>query len=131
MKVITFILSICFLCVSCSSVSYKWTKSDYALQTARLVVMGADWSQTRYIAAHRNEFREMNFLLGGHPNDGQVNSYFAGLAAGNLLVSYLLPSEVTINGIKYHPRRMFNVCGILGQGYAVASNAQLGVGFKF
>ena len=118
--------------VSCSSVSYKWTKADKIGQVMVLTALTADYLQTRYIATHSNEYRETNFILGNHPSEGQVNAYFAGLAAFNVGMSMVLPSGIIIgNDMKVKPRLMWQAATFLGHGYAVMSNYNLGVGMEW
>ncbi len=131
MKRIAVIL-MALLLVSCSSVSYKWTKSDKIGQIMALTALTADWMQTKYIATHGNEYREMNPILGEHPSKGQVNAYFAGLAAFNVGASMILPSKIVINDdIVFKPRLMWQTSTFLGHGYAVISNYNLGVGMEW
>lgn len=131
MKRIAVIL-IALLLVSCSSVSYKWTKADKIGQIMALTALTADYLQTRYIASHGDEYRETNFILGEHPSKGQVNAYFAGLAAFNIGASMILPSKVIIgDDIVLKPRLMWQTSTFLGHGYAVISNYNLGVGMEW
>lgn len=126
--IILLILSLC----ACSSYSYKWTKADKVGQVMVLGAMTMDWLQTKYIATHGNEYRETNFILGEHPSKGQVNAYFAGLAAFNIGASMILPSKVIIgDDIVLRPRLMWQTSTFLGHGYAVMSNYNLGVGMEW
>jgi hypothetical protein len=94
--------------------------------------MTMDWLQTKYIATHGNEYRETNPMLGDHPSKGQVNAYFAGLAAFNIGMSALLPSKIVINDdIVFRPRLMWQTSTFLGHGWAVISNYNLGVGMEW
>ena len=118
--------------ISCSSVSYKWTMADKIGQVMALTAMTADWLQTKYIATHGNEYRETNFILGEHPSKGQVNAYFAGLAAFNVGMSMVLPSKIVVgDDIVFKPRLMWQTSTALGHGYAVISNYNLGVGMEW
>jgi hypothetical protein len=131
MKGIAIIL-VALLLVSCSSVSYKWTKADKIGEIMALTALTADYLQTRYIASHGDEYRETNFILGEHPSKGQVNAYFAGLAAFNVGTSIILPSKIVIgNDIVLKPRLMWQTSTFLGHGYAVMSNYNLGVGMEW
>jgi len=130
MKIAVVILIVLSLC-SCSSYSYKWTKADKVGQVMVLGAMTMDWLQTKYIATHGNEYRETNPMLGEHPSKGQVNAYFAGLAAFNVATSCLLPSEIIVNDYKFKPRLMWQTSTFLGHGYAVISNYNLGVGMEW
>jgi hypothetical protein len=126
--IILLILSLC----ACSSYSYKWTKADKVGQVMVLGAMTMDWLQTKYIATHGNEYRETNPMLGDHPSKGQVNAYFAGLAAFNVGMSALLPSKIVINDdIVFRPRLMWQTSTFLGHGWAVISNYNLGVGMEW
>lgn len=126
-----FLIILCLSLISCSSYSYKWTKADKIGQVMVLGAMTMDWLQTRYIASHGNEYRETNPMLGEHPSKGQVNAYFAGLAAFNVATSCLLPSEIIVNDYRFKPRLMWQTSTFLGHGYAVISNYNLGVGIEW
>jgi hypothetical protein len=103
-------------------VSWKWTKENTILAGADLILTTLDWSQTRYIAANPLDYYEKNKLLGKHPSDGQVNSYFPMYFAVKTLVSLAIPN----------PYRYFFQGAMIGQDvYYVGSNNGIGIGFKW
>lgn len=61
----------------------EWTDDEVAWGTAAAVAHVIDWGQTRYIARHPDQWRELNPVLGEHPSLGGVNRYF--LASGALM----------------------------------------------
>jgi len=126
------VIALSLILISCTTVHYKWTKADKIGQVMALTALTADWLQTRYIASHGNEYRETNFILGEHPSKGQVNAYFAGLAAFNVGASMILPSKIVIgDDVVLKPRLMWQTSTFLGHGYAVISNYNLGVGMEW
>lgn len=63
-----------------------------ALTAAAVLLLCADWSQTRYIAKHPDTCREINVILGPHPTVGSVNVYFAACIGATILAANLLPA---------------------------------------
>lgn len=54
----------------------------------------ADWGQTRCIASHPQEYREVvNTFLGEHPSMGHVNAWFLGSLVVNNGVMVALPEK--------------------------------------
>jgi hypothetical protein len=53
-----------------------WTRNDKLLEGAFVIATALDWRQTREIKHHPN-LCEQNSLLGRHPSDTTVDSYFA------------------------------------------------------
>jgi hypothetical protein len=116
--------------VSCAGI--EWTTEDTAGQMARLAVMAADWSQTRYISAHPDKFYEKNWALGRHPSDGSVNTYFALYGLVDTLVAIALPGTITSSdGVVFHPRRYWQAIGFMVEGSIVGKNAGIGIGMKW
>lgn len=110
------------LLMGCSSSSWTWTKQNTALEVVATGLHVADWMQTRYIAAHPDRFYEINPLIGKHPSDGQVNTYFALSHAGAMLATVLMPN----------PYRMwFQSLRIGVSGYLVSFNASKGIGMRW
>ena len=68
-----------------------WTWGDTVLQTIYTTFHVMDWSQTLHIARNPQKFTEANPILGKHPSEGRVNSYFALTLLGHTGISYLLP----------------------------------------
>ena len=68
-----------------------WTWTDTGLQATYLTLHTMDWAQTLHMSRNPDKFYENNGLLGLHPSEGRVNSYFAVTALGHTAVSYILP----------------------------------------
>lgn len=71
----------------------EWTGTQQALAATALVLVAADWAQTRYIARNPDRFRELNPLLPEHPTVAQVNRHFALSIAAGAVLAHFLPSE--------------------------------------
>ena len=98
-----------------------WTKEDYTLQAASTVLHIADWLQTRDIAT-RDDFIEINPILGNNPSIGEVNTYFATTLIASWIVADLLSP-------KY---RTYFQCIYIGvEAKCVYSNYSAGIKFKF
>lgn len=141
------LIIIIFLCFIFSSPCYayrfadKWSWSDTAYQGVFLVLLAADWAQTRTLADHNwffdgKHYYETNPLLGKFPTTQEVNLYFAGCAVGHTLIALALPPN-----IKFHwfdgeelniPARRLWQCLWIGieAGY-VGWNYSLGVRIEF
>jgi len=99
-----------------------WDMADKSLGGAALASTLADWSQSRYIAKHPNEFSETNVILGKHPTVGMVDTYFAGsIALGYLITDWLSPGyrKAVLGGVTF-----------VEIGY-VDHNMSLGIGWGF
>lgn len=70
-----------------------WSTTDKAFAAAALVPTLADWSQTRYIARHPDEFRELNPTMPSHPSSSQVDAHFAGGIVLGAVIADWLPSD--------------------------------------
>jgi hypothetical protein len=77
------------LCASCVSYPFAgWDRTNTALQATATAAQAADWSQTRWIASHRNGgWTEMNSLIGRRPTDSEVNAYFLASSIARLALS--------------------------------------------
>lgn len=102
--------------------SWQWTSDNTLLAGLDLSLTALDWSQTRYIAAHPDEFYEKNKILGKHPSDGRVNSYFPLYYAAKLGLSVVVPN----------PYRLFIQGGFVGADISyIYNNGRLGIGFTW
>ena len=84
-------LGVALLFQSCCTVNIdRWEKQDTVLQATYTALHILDWAQTREI--ERNQaYHELNPILGRHPSEGRINTYFASTLLGHTLVSVLLP----------------------------------------
>jgi hypothetical protein len=77
-----------------------WSSADTARQAAFLALGALDWAQTRAIARHPDQYREVNTILGEHPTVAQVNRYFALYLTGHTALAWTLPAQYRI-GLQY------------------------------
>jgi len=116
------IIMLLFLLTPISS-NADWSKADTNRQIAFTAVTVLDWSQTRYISKHPDEFHEdFNKYLGEHPTTNKVNNYFLSAILINYGIAYALPD-------KY--RKYWQYASITVEAHFVRKNYQLGIGFDF
>lgn len=70
-----------------------WTREDTYRQAALTALLVVDWGQTRYIAKHPLQHKEMNQFLGEHPSVNRVNNYFTATIISHAVISAVLPSD--------------------------------------
>ena len=70
-----------------------WTREDTYRQGGLTVLLIVDWGQTRWIARHPLQHKEMNQFLGEHPSVSRVNNYFAASILGHAAISAVLPPD--------------------------------------
>ncbi len=92
--------------------------STAQLRTTSNALLVADWAQTRYIAAHPDQYRELNPTIGEHPSTGTVNTHFVTALAINNAVFYALNEEHS---------RWWSMAIIGLEGTMVAHNAAIGI----
>lgn len=110
------------LALSGAAQAADWSAIDKALLAGAVTMLGADWAQTRYIAAHPDQFREKNPLLGSHPSTGKVNAYFLTAIAGTVGLALVLPAT---------ERKWFLGGVTVLETVMVIRNNSIGVGMKF
>jgi hypothetical protein len=116
----------------------NWTWKDTAWQTATVVAIIWDWSETRYIVKHPDKHSETNIVLGSYPSMEKVDIYFSGCIITHTLISMVLPPKLKIDGepveifdIKFNPRRCWQVSWFsIEIGYGI-KNIMAGVRFEF
>lgn len=102
--------------------SWKWTVENKAMFAADFVLTGLDYSQTKYISKHPDEFYEKNTLLGKHPSESKVNTYFPLYFAAKSIVTFALPD----------PYCMIWQGALIGaDSYYVIHNNSIGIGFAW
>jgi hypothetical protein len=80
-----------------------------------------DWSQTRYVVKHPEQFHETNPLFGTHPTMARVNTIMAARLVANYALAEAFPQyRTTILGVTTSISFYF-----------VARNAQIGVHMHF
>lgn len=100
----------------------EWTDTDTAYEAVYLVLHTADWAQTRYIAAHSEQFNEDNQFLGNDPSDSEVNRYFILTGLLHTGIAYALPEKW---------RRGFQIVTISIEASVVSHNYRIGVNMNF
>ncbi|MDA8141089.1 MAG: hypothetical protein M0036_20790 [Desulfobacteraceae bacterium] len=102
------------------------------MQAAYTSLHLADWSQTRYIAKHPEQFHETCPALGAHPSTKSVDLWFGATLAGHYLLADLLPNKASwpVFG-EVNPRKIFQCVTIGIEAGCVANNYSIGVGFDF
>ena len=99
-----------------------WTKEQIALQSAATAFTVVDWGQTLDIAKKPNEYIETNPVLGKHPSEGRVNTYFAIATLGQIAIAHILPDKW---------RKRWLGANIMVEGYFVQGNYKLGLRVNF
>ena len=110
------------LVAGCARAADDWSRTDWNRQLAYTALHIADWTQTRYIATHPEQYHELNPLLGTHPTLGYVNNYFALGLIGHWAITYMLPA---------HYRPIWQYGSIAVEGYFVLHNRSIGISMKF
>ena len=123
-KLILIILG-CALFSGCASFDIRpdpWTREQILLQGAATALTLIDWRQTLYIEENPDKYFETNFILGKHPSEGRINTYFALVTGGKILAThYLIPTEW---------REWWLGANIVIEGYYVHGNFKIGVKIK-
>lgn len=138
MKKVLFII-VLLLLVPIHANADNWTIFDTTLQLTYTTLHIMDWRQTQIIAnscynvtktkpsgttktvAICDKY-ETNFILGDHPSEGRVNTYFATTLALHWVASYYLPKPY---------RTIFQGTWIIIEYDIVQQNRSIGIGFNF
>jgi len=94
-----------------------WSQEDTERETIFATLMVLDWRQTMDIARH-SDIEETNPVLGKHPNNARINTYFAASLAAQYLIAQALPAEY---------RRCWQNAGIVFEATVVGGNYRLGL----
>lgn len=125
MKHKTFLVCIAFIVSSLftfPAAASDWTKEDTAWQATYLALHVADWGQTRDAAAQPGRYAEQNPMLGEHPSQKRIDSYFAATAILHTAVAYALPPDW---------RRTWQHITIGVEAGVVCRNARIGLQVNF
>lgn len=98
-----------------------WTDEDTARQAAVLTLFAVDAGQTLDIKHHAN-LRETNPILGSHPTDSRVKTYFVLAAVVHTAASYYLTPEY---------RRYLQNGTIVLELAVIGNNKRLGLNIKW
>ena len=107
----------------------QWTKKQVSMELVTEALLLADMSQTLTIAQNPDRFTERNPLLGKHPSEGMVHSYFIGWMIIHPLVAHFLPSKSKEH--KWINRENWQYFFIGVEAAAVVNNIHVGIGFSF
>lgn len=102
--------------------AYGADREDEALVASSVVLLAADWMQTRTIAKNPSRWSETNPILGEHPSVGKVNAYFAAAIVGTIGLAIALPKP---------ERRMFLGLLTVTEAYVIFRNNNVGIGLTF
>lgn len=100
-----------------------WTTGDTWREAGYQVALAVDCAQTRYGAAHPDQFAETNRFLPEHPSKGQINNICVGVGIGHYLISRWIPSA--------DARTFWQGLTIFLELYAVDSNRMVGARVEF
>jgi len=101
---------------------FTWDKLNTQLHIPLTIVMIADMQQTLQIAREPEAYTETNKVLGEHPTEREVYSYFAAYYGLTSLLIYALPEKWS---------HMFQVGMIGHQSSVVANNLTIGLRIGF
>lgn len=88
-----FIMTLSLLTPSSSYSFGSWNQETTARELCFLFSLSTDWKQTLEIAKNPDKFSEANPILGEHPDESKVHTYFAACALTHAFVAYMLPPE--------------------------------------
>jgi len=118
-------LLLCALCVNCASIDYRpdpWTREQAIAQGAVTLLQVIDWGQTLDVSENPDKYREINPVLGDHPDRGRVNIYFACSILIKAAITWLLPTKW---------RKYWLAGNIAASGYLVKHNYNAGIEINF
>jgi hypothetical protein len=102
--------------------SWKWIPENTALLATDFVLTGLDYGQTKYIARHPDKYYEKNTILGKHPSESSVNTYFPLYFIAKNAITVALPN----------PYRLIWQGALVGaDSYYVIHNKGMGIGFAW
>lgn len=88
-----FIMTLSLLTPSSSYSFGSWNQETTARELCFLLSLSTDWKQTLEISKNPDKYSEANPILGEHPDESKVHTYFAACALTHALVAYMLPPE--------------------------------------
>lgn len=70
-----------------------WTKGDTIMELTWQVINVIDYGQTMEISNNPDKWVEYNPILGEHPTNGEVNTYFIAGALLHVGIAYVIPKR--------------------------------------
>jgi hypothetical protein len=125
--IMVFIFSFPFISYS----GEKWSKTDIALETTWQVINIMDWRQTVQIANNPEQYNENNPILGIHPSEQYVNTYFLIGAILHPIVTEMLPVKYRLWGVDVKPKTIWQSISIGMSGACVVNNFSIGLSVNF
>ncbi len=122
MKPLILALLLVFTTQAHAFIGDEWTPKQKNLALAYLGTRVLDWSQSRYIAKHPDQYRETNPFMRDHPSLGEVNRHFIIGTGAGLLVADLLPQ-------RWRDAGLYILVGVSGA--HVLHNFSIGIGLSF
>lgn len=112
------------LLFSSAAVADDWRTSDTYREITFQALNLIDWGQTRYVAQHPGQFREVEsaWLIGDHPSVETVDTFMLTSAVLHHLIAYYLPADW---------RSAFQYIAIGDKLNATVGNASIGVKVSF
>lgn len=88
------IILLLLLLPSCAHLKIdSWDRIELGEAAILTALMVIDYGQTSKISRNPDQFHELNPVLGEHPNQGAVNTYFPIAWAFKLAVAHFLPHD--------------------------------------
>ena len=124
------VLAVMMMVVVFGGEAGAWDKKDTTYEGLFLGTLTIDYLQTKKIVKSE-DFHETNPILGRNPRQNTVDLYFLGCGVGHAAISYLLPNEYTVFGVKTNPRRLWQVVWIGVEASRAVYNYNIGVRVLF
>lgn len=112
-KIIIFLIAI----FTFSNAQAEWTEEKIAYELCYISVVFNDWKQTRDIS--NNNLIEENRIMGKHPSNKTIDTYFASLLIINIAISYILHEDYL---------RLWKIYCIIDHSNAISINNKNGLG---
>jgi hypothetical protein len=78
----------------CSARAFDaWSKQDVAMEAGYAALHIIDWGQSLNVAAHPDQYHEINPIMGEHPSRGRVNLYMASSLLAHIGITHVLPAK--------------------------------------
>lgn len=109
-----------------STAHAEWTKEKFAHELCYVSVVVNDWMQTRDISKYN--LKEENRIMGNHPSNTTIDTYFASLLLINMAINYVLPEDYA---------KLWKIYCIADHSNAISINNKnglnqnIGIGYKF
>ncbi len=105
----------------------SWTAGEIAREAAWEALNAIDHRQTLQTARNPDRFRELNPILGEHPDERAVDLYFTIWMLLHPMITHALPREKTLLGTRTRPRALWQHLSLAVSGYCVVNNLRLGL----